>query len=41
MGFVDDLTALAFAASLIKEDLDKNRVWKMSNNVDFEKGGVK
>jgi uncharacterized membrane protein YkvA (DUF1232 family) len=27
---VDDLAVLAFAASLIKDDLDKYRAWKMS-----------
>jgi uncharacterized membrane protein YkvA (DUF1232 family) len=28
LGFADDLAALAFAASLIKDDLNKYRVWK-------------
>lgn len=28
MGFADDLAALAFAASLIKDDLNKYKVWK-------------
>ena len=35
MGFVDDIAALAFAASLIKDDLDKYRAWKMINDGDF------
>ncbi len=35
MGFVDDIAALAFAASLIKDDLDKYRAWKMSEDRDF------
>jgi uncharacterized membrane protein YkvA (DUF1232 family) len=35
MGFIDDLAAFAFAASLIKEDLQKYRVWKMSSDSDF------
>jgi uncharacterized membrane protein YkvA (DUF1232 family) len=30
IGFVDDLAVLAFTASLIKDDLDKYRAWKMS-----------
>ncbi len=28
LGFADDIAALAFAASLIKDDLDKYRIWK-------------
>lgn len=28
LGFADDIAALAFAASLIKDDLNKYRVWK-------------
>ena len=28
LGFADDLAALAFAASLIKGDLNRYRVWK-------------
>ena len=28
MGFADDLAALAFAASLIKDDLNKYRIWR-------------
>lgn len=35
LGFVDDIAALAFAASLIKEDLDKYRAWKLSTDSDF------
>jgi uncharacterized membrane protein YkvA (DUF1232 family) len=35
MGFIDDLAAFAFAASLIKDDLQKYRVWKMSSDSDF------
>jgi uncharacterized membrane protein YkvA (DUF1232 family) len=35
MGFVDDLAALAFAASLIKDDLDKYRIWKTGIASDF------
>ena len=35
MGFVDDIAALAFAASLIKDDLNRYRAWKMSNDSDF------
>lgn len=35
IGFVDDLAAFAFAASLIKEDLDKYRAWEMSVYNDF------
>ena len=35
MGFVDDIAALAFAASLIKDDLDKYRAWKTSEDRDF------
>jgi uncharacterized membrane protein YkvA (DUF1232 family) len=35
MGFVDDVAALAFAASFIKDDLDKYRAWKMSEDNDF------
>jgi uncharacterized membrane protein YkvA (DUF1232 family) len=35
MGFVDDIAALAFAASLIKDDLDKYKAWKMINDGDF------
>jgi uncharacterized membrane protein YkvA (DUF1232 family) len=35
MGFVDDIAVLAFAFSLIKDDLEKYRAWKMSNNNDF------
>jgi uncharacterized membrane protein YkvA (DUF1232 family) len=30
IGFVDDITVLAFAFSLIKDDLEKYRAWKMS-----------
>ena len=33
LGFADDIAALAFAASLIKDDLDKYRIWK--NARDF------
>ena len=28
LGFADDIAALAFAASLIKDDLNKYKVWK-------------
>ena len=28
LGFADDIAALAFAASLIKDDLNKYRIWK-------------
>ena len=35
MGFVDDIAALAFAASLIKDDLNRYRAWKMSDDSDF------
>lgn len=35
IGFVDDIAALAFAASLVKDDLDKYRVWKMNGDSDF------
>ncbi len=35
MGFVDDIAALAFAASLIKDDLNRYRAWKMSADSDF------
>ena len=35
MGFVDDLAALAFAASLIKDDLDNYRIWKTGIASDF------
>jgi len=30
MGFVDDVALLAFAFSLIKDDLENYRAWKMS-----------
>jgi uncharacterized membrane protein YkvA (DUF1232 family) len=30
IGFVDDVAVLAFAFSLIKDDLENYRVWKMS-----------
>jgi uncharacterized membrane protein YkvA (DUF1232 family) len=30
IGFVDDIAVLAFAASFIKDDLEKYRLWKMS-----------
>jgi uncharacterized membrane protein YkvA (DUF1232 family) len=33
MGFADDIAALAFAASFIKDDLNKYRVWK--NDRDY------
>jgi uncharacterized membrane protein YkvA (DUF1232 family) len=35
VGFADDIAMLAFAASLIKDDLEKYRVWKMSSNNDL------
>jgi uncharacterized membrane protein YkvA (DUF1232 family) len=35
IGFVDDIALLAFAASLIKDDLEKYSAWKMSSNNDF------
>jgi uncharacterized membrane protein YkvA (DUF1232 family) len=35
VGFADDIAVLAFAASLIKDDLEKYRVWKMSSNNDL------
>jgi uncharacterized membrane protein YkvA (DUF1232 family) len=35
LGFVDDIAALAFAGSLIKDDLDKYRTWKISIESDF------
>ena len=35
IGFVDDVAILVFAASLIKDDLEKYRAWKMSSNNDF------
>lgn len=31
IGFVDDVAVLAFAFSLIKDDLENYRAWKMSN----------
>lgn len=31
IGFVDDVAVLAFAYSLIKDDLENYRAWKMSN----------
>ncbi len=31
IGFADDIAVLAFAASLIKDDLRDYKVWKMSN----------
>lgn len=34
MGFMDDIAAITFAASLVKDDLDKYRAWKI-NNSDF------
>lgn len=30
LGFVDDVAVLAFAFSLVKDDLEKYRAWKMS-----------
>ena len=35
IGFADDIAVLAFAASLIKDDLEKYGAWKMSNDSDF------
>ncbi|MDY9924868.1 YkvA family protein [Methanosarcina sp.] len=31
LGFADDVAVLAFASSLIKDDLENYRAWKMSN----------
>jgi uncharacterized membrane protein YkvA (DUF1232 family) len=31
IGFVDDVAILVFAASLIKDDLEKYRAWKTIN----------
>lgn len=31
IGFADDIAVLAFAGSLVKDDLRNYRVWKMSN----------
>jgi uncharacterized membrane protein YkvA (DUF1232 family) len=31
IGFADDIAVLFFAASLIKEDVDNYRLWKMNN----------
>jgi uncharacterized membrane protein YkvA (DUF1232 family) len=31
IGFVDDIALLIFAASLVRDDLDKYRTWKTSN----------